>query len=193
MLEDEKHSEKNGEKKSKLSFWEHTVSKLKNHLFPTKSKLENKSRHSWISKSFELAAKYDLNPKLAILAVAILLSFFIFRDIADPQLDYRKGEIAQRLLIAKNTIEFIDKSTSEKKKQDLIDSVLSVYDFDQLSIVRIKEKIQNAFLNLRKKYPILTQRKSATYKKIIKNHSSVDLFYEAKESFSKDLDVEAKR
>ena len=192
MSEDTKNSEKQEERTRKPSFLRYIISKIKSSLSSGNNRLASKHRHRLINNCIEFISKYNLEPKLAIFAIAVLLSFFIFRDIADPHLDYRKGKIAQRHLIAKNTIEFIDKDTSEKKKKDLMDSVLSVYDFDQIAIVRMQEKIQNAFSNIRSNYPFLIRSKSPMYNKIMKDYSSVDQFYTAKESFSKDIGVDLK-
>ena len=133
--------------------------------------------------------RFNLLPKVFTAVVAIILSFFIYRQITDPYLDYRLGDIAQRHLIAQKTVEMVDEETTEAKVKTAVDAVLSVYDYDRRIFFQTTERIRKAFAALRKDHLAvlsLSEKKGAQLADIEKT----EVYLEAKKTFSRALDIE---
>jgi len=169
-------------------------SKIKSDL-PSKHKGKTFSaakRFKWVEEKYKpLDKKYKLTAKLTVLLSAVFLSFFIFRDITDPFLDYREGQIAQRHLIAQSTIEFIDEVTTISKREAAVQAVLPVYDFDHRAIPKSIHNLRSAFRIIRLKFPTLTNSKSKEYIKSLKDEGeSLTSFKSAKKIFSQTIERE---
>ena len=124
-----------------------------------------------------------------VLACSIVISFFIYRQITDPFLDYKLGDIAQRHLVAQRTMEIVDQETTEAKKLASADSVLSVYDYDRKIYFKTTEKIHRAFAILRRHHVgvlKLTEKKGIPQAELYKS----ELFLEAKAAFADALGIE---
>src|SRR5476649_1060791 len=78
----------------------------------------------------KLVTNYRLFPKAIALVLAFVLSFFIYRDISKPFLDYQLGEPAPRPLVAPKTMDLVDEETTEARRQLALANLRSVYDFD---------------------------------------------------------------
>ncbi len=182
---DKKDKDKRQDKTNKKSVLisDHPVfSRIKGEL-PSRNKQKHASRNPWIQRYFGLDVRYQISSKLVILGAAIFLSFFIYREITDPFLDYREGQIAQRHLIAQSTIEFEDETTSEEKRRDAVSSVLPVYDYDHRVIVRSIQNLRTAFRKLRSAYSDVWKGKKTLLKES-------NLFIKSKKLFSQTLEVE---
>ncbi len=177
-------------KKSVLVSDHPVFSRIKGDL-PSKNKHKQTSRNPWMQKYISIDAKYHVSPKLVIFGVAVFLSFFIFREITDPFLDYREGQIAQRNLTAQNTIEFEDEATSEEKRRDAVASVLPVYDFDHRVIPQSIQNLRNAFRQVRSTFPAVWKGKTKSYRKAIEpGGEKTELFVRAKKLFSQTLEID---
>lgn len=143
----------------------------------------------WKEKLSRWIEEYHLKRYALIVCFSILLSFFIYRQITDPFLDYRLGDVAQRHLVAQRTMEMVDEETTEAKKRAAMDSVLSVYDFDRRISNQTKSKINRAFLILRKQHQAvvnLSERRGMTAAELEKT----DAFLDAKKSFEETLEID---
>lgn len=135
--------------------------------------------------------KFDLRSKAVIAAIAIFLSFFIYREITDPYLDYREGQVAQRHLIAQSTIEFVDEPTTNEKRLTAVNSILPVYDYDHRVILKSIQNLRTAFRTMRTRFPNLLRRGSEEFRAISTPGSErSDLFQNAKRALSQALEVE---
>ena len=147
------------------------------------------SKNAWKNWIQDISGLLVLRQALVILLSAGILSFFIFRQITDPFLDYRLGDIAQRHLVAQKTMEMIDEETTEAKRKLALDSVLSVYDLDRRIFFQTTEKIKHAFAVLRKQHVSLLQsleRKPYSAQEIAK----LEDFIDAKKEFSQILSAD---
>ncbi|MCO5142748.1 MAG: HDIG domain-containing protein [Oligoflexia bacterium] len=120
--------------------------------------------------------------------VATVLSFFIYRQITDPFLDYKLGEVANRHLVAPRTLEMIDEETTDAKRMSAVDSVLTVYDYDRRLPYELKRKINKAFRKMRDHYQpiiVLASKRGAST-----DLSSNELFIQAKRAFSEEIEIE---
>ena len=101
--------------------------------------------HPWLARLLELSRSYELR-RVALLAVASLaISFFIYKQIADPFLDYKLGETAKRHIVAQHTMEMVDDETTEAKRRSATEAVLPVYDYDRRLSGSIRARINRAF------------------------------------------------
>lgn len=124
-----------------------------------------------------------------IFASSFILSFFIYRQITDPFLDYRLGDVAQRHLIAPKTMELNDEETTEAKRKAATESILPVYDYDRRLAAQTRQKLGRAFSILRRQYQgllTLSDRKNLPAKEL----ENSNLFKDAKKEFSQALGIE---
>lgn len=136
-----------------------------------------------------LAKRYSLHQFGVIILCAVILSFFIYRQITDPFLDYKLGDTAQRHLIAQRTMEMEDEETTDAKRKSSMDSILSVYDYDRRISGQIKARINRAFATLRKQHQAvinLSERKNLGVGELEKTEA----FLEAKKAFSEALEAD---
>jgi putative nucleotidyltransferase with HDIG domain len=143
----------------------------------------------WKEKFRQLAETHNLPQFGLIVAFSVILSFFIYRQITDPNLDYRLGDVAQRHLVAQRTMEMVDEETTEAKRRAAMDSILSVYDFDRRISNQTKNKIDRAFTTLRKQHQAvvnLSERRGMT----IADLEKTDAFLDAKKSFEDVLEID---
>lgn len=133
-----------------------------------------------------LAKKYNLRHTGLIFLCSFILSFFIYRQITDPFLDYKLGDTAQRHLIAQRTMEMVDEETTEAKRKAAMDSILSVYDYDRRIASQIKGRINRAFSILRKQHQAvinISERRRVTPAEL----ERTEAFLEAKKAFTDTL------
>jgi len=124
-----------------------------------------------------------------ILASSFVLSFFIYRQITDPFLDYRLGDVAQRHLIAPKTMELSDEETTDSKRKAAAESILPVYDYDRRLASQTRQKLGRAFSLLRRQYQgllTLSDRKNLSASEL----GNSRLFQDAKNDFSQALGIE---
>jgi putative nucleotidyltransferase with HDIG domain len=135
-------------------------------------------------------AKEKRLPQLGgMVGVAVILSFFIYRQITDPFLDYKLGDTAQRHLIAQRTMEMVDEETTDAKRRAATEAVLSVYDYDRRIPGQVKARLSRAFAAMRRQHAALMSagsRKGANLADLEKS----DLFQEAKKDFTEALELE---
>lgn len=190
---DKKDKERRSDKTNKKSVLisDHPVfSRVKGDL-PARNKHKHSSRNPWVQKYFNIDARYKVTPKLVIFGVAVFLSFFIFREITDPFLDYREGQIAQRRLIAQRTTEFPDHETTEEKRREAIASVLPVYDYDHRAIVQSIQNLRNAFRRVRSTFPDVWKGKKKAYQEAVSSSAfETELFKKSKKLFSQMLEID---
>ena len=144
---------------------------------------------TWSERLQAFALRYSLHQYGVILLCAFILSFFIYRQITDPFLDYKLGDTAQRHLIAQKTMEMEDEETTEAKRKASMDAILSVYDYDRRISGQIKARINRAFSTLRKQHQAvitLSERKNMAAGELEKTEA----FLEAKKTFSEALEVD---
>ncbi len=158
-MPDQKHGNEITSKLEKLTKsvieTDHPVfGKIKKEL-PTLHGRGTPKRHPFFEIFKSLDQRYKLNFHFFLIAVSIILSFFIYRQLTDPFLNYELGDTAQRHLVAQRTIEMVDEETTEAKRKAARDSVLSVYDYDRRIFFSTTDKIRRAFMAVRKDYPSL--------------------------------------
>ncbi|RZA06122.1 MAG: hypothetical protein EOP11_11140, partial [Proteobacteria bacterium] len=133
-------------------------------------------------------AKEKRLPQLGgMVLIAAALSFFIYRQITDPNLDYKLGDTAQRHLIAQRTIEMVDEETTEAKRRASTEAVLSVYDYDRRIPAQAKARLGKAFGAMRSHHGALmnlADRKGTSPAELEKS----ELFQSAKKSFTDALE-----
>ncbi len=105
---------------------------------------------NWNSRLLAWAYQIYLKRIALIFAAALVLSFFIYRQIADPFLDYKLGDTAKRHLVAQKTMEMVDEETTEAKRSAAMESILPVYDYDRRLSATVRAKVNRAFAMLRK-------------------------------------------
>lgn len=134
-------------------------------------------------------ASYRLLPKFVAFAMAFVLSFFIYRQINTPYLDYSVGDIAQRHLVAPRTLELLDEDTTATKRKIAVASVLPVYDYDRHVIPQLTSRVRKAFTNLR--------HNSGLLRLVAKSHippleelAPLAIFQEAKRGATEELGVD---
>lgn len=116
-------------------------------------------KSDWHRIFSELNVRFGLGQKFVIFLMCTVISFFIFRQITDPHLDYRLGTYADRPLIARSTVEIIDKESTEAKIADAVASVRPVFDYDRGQVKELRERVEKGFLLMRKKYPRILRQK----------------------------------
>ena len=137
----------------------------------------------------KLFQKKEFLYAVAILASAFVLSFFIYRQITDPFLDYRLGDIAQRHLIAPRTMELTDEETTTAKRKASTDAILSVYDYDRRLASQVRLKMGKAFSLLRRQHQAavnLSDRRGLAPAELERS----TVFQEAKKAFAGSLGIE---
>ena len=105
-----------------------------------------------VARFLQIARDYDLLRFGLIMLASLVISFFIYRQIADPFLDYKLGDTAKRHLVAQRTMEMIDEETTEAKRKSAIESVLPVYDYDRRLSFQIRSRINKAFSLVRRQH-----------------------------------------
>ncbi|NUM87605.1 MAG: HDIG domain-containing protein [Bdellovibrionales bacterium] len=106
--------------------------------------------HPWLELWEEWNARFQVNLWFFIALTAFVISFFIYRQITDPFLDYKLGDVAQRHLVAQKTVEMVDEETTETKRRTAVEQILSVYDYDRRIFFQTTEKIRRGFALVRK-------------------------------------------
>jgi putative nucleotidyltransferase with HDIG domain len=142
-----------------------------------------------LAKFRHLAEKYNFSQIGLILLCAFILSFFIYRQITDPFLDYRLGDVAQRHLVAPKTIEMVDDETTAQKRKAAQDAVLSVYDYDRRVSAQEKARITRAFFLMRKRYQAvvnISERRGMNLDELVKTEA----FLDAKKAFTDELGID---
>jgi cyclic-di-AMP phosphodiesterase PgpH len=145
-------------------------------------------KHPWLAKLEELSRHYNLSRFALVLSLAMVLSFFIYKQITDPFLDYKLGDTAQRNLIAQHTMEMVDEETTEAKRRAAVEGILSVYDYDRRISAQTRSKINRAFNTMRRQH-------QAVMNLADRHMSAAELaktepFIQAKKEFSEILDIE---
>jgi cyclic-di-AMP phosphodiesterase PgpH len=141
-------------------------------------------RTSLLERVWHLAQAKNLPMLGFVLSISFLLSFFIYRNITDPAMDYQLGEVAQRHLVSPRTIEMVDEETTEAKRQSAAESILAVYDYDRMVAANVRAKVSQAFQTLRKQHQAvvnISERRRLSPGDLEKT----DAFREAKKSFEK--------
>ncbi len=146
------------------------------------------SVHPWLDFLKNWSRDRRVASKGLIAICSILISFFIYRQITDPFLDYKLGDMAQRHLVAQRTMEMVDEETTDAKRKSSLEGVLSVYDYDRHIFYSTTDKIHRAFQIVRKDH-------EAALDLVNKRVSSADMartdsFIQAKKAFSTALDME---
>lgn len=142
-----------------------------------------------VERIMHALARPEIRRLALIVAAAFVLSFFIYRQITDPFLDYRLGETAQRHLIAPRTMEMVDEETTEAKRRAGQESVLSIYDYDRRIPGQTLGRIKRAFETARRQHQAvvnISQRKGMSQAELEKT----DAFADAKKSFGEELGVD---
>jgi putative nucleotidyltransferase with HDIG domain len=142
-----------------------------------------------VAKMRHLCEKHNLYQAGLIVLCAFILSFFIYKQITDPFLDYRLGDTAQRHLIAQKTMEMVDEETTEQKRKAAMDAVLSVYDYDRRIAAQTRLKINRAFTNLRKQHQAvvnISERRGMNLEELVKTEA----FLDAKKSFTDTMEID---
>lgn len=153
---------------------------------PNLHKQQSTAAHPALELLLRWNTRFDLTKKGLILLAAMILSFFIYRQITDPFLDYKLGDVAQRHLIAQRTMEMVDEETTEAKRKSSVDAVLSVYDHDRRIFFQTSDKIRKAFAILRKQHQAVISLAEKRGGELEKSEA----FLEAKKAFSEALEIE---
>lgn len=146
-------------------------------------------KHPWLDKLIEWSQSAHILRAGLIIFSAALLSFFIYRQITDPFLDYKLGDVAQRHLIAQRTMEMVDEETTDAKRKAATDAILSVYDYDRRLPAQIRNKIARSFALLRRQHQAvvtLANRRGITSDELEKNET----YLEAKKALTESLEVD---
>lgn len=160
--------------------------KIKRELPFLQRQAEHENPH--VARFQALAREHDLARVGLIMLAALVISFFIYRQIADPFLDYRLGDTAKRHLVAQRTMEMIDEETTEAKRKAAMEAVLPVYDYDRRLSSQIRAKINHAFATLRKQHQAvinISGRRMAAGE-LEKNQAFID----AKKDFADILEID---
>lgn len=144
--------------------------------------------HPLVTNLLEWNVRFRLLPKLVALFIAVILSFFIYRNITDPYMDYRLGDSAQRHLIARKTVEMYDEETTEAKRRASVEGILSVYDYDRRIFFQTTERLRKAFSLVRREH--LAAIRLVEKKMPISDLERADAFIQAKKAFSTALDTD---
>jgi cyclic-di-AMP phosphodiesterase PgpH len=145
-------------------------------------------KHPFVAKLELLSREYDLLRVGLIVAAATLLSFFIYRQITDPFLDYRLGDTAQRHLVAQRTMEMVDEETTEAKRKAAEASILSVYDYDRRQAAGTRAKVAQAFLLVRKQHQAVVNIWERRLP--VGELEKTEAFIQAKKEFSEALEID---
>lgn len=146
------------------------------------------SANPWIERWETWNARFHLSLYFFIALSAVVISFFIYRQITDPFLDYKLGDTAQRHFVAQKTVEMIDEETTEAKRKNAVDQILSVYDYDRRIFFQTTEKIRKAFVQVRRDFSGLLResRQKESSAAFVKSPD----FLEARKQFSGVLEQE---
>jgi len=98
-----------------------------------------------------------------------------------------EGMIASRDIKADKNYEIVDEEATDKFKQEAIESVISVYDYDDLVAESIAERIRLAFANTRVRYESILESKKTNRR--AKPKLSEDESSELNEVFSESLGI----
>lgn len=110
------------------------------------------SENPWVARFHYWARVLRFRRVALIFCASMVISFFIYRQIADPFLDYKLGDTAKRHLVAQRTMEMVDEETTEAKRKAAMESVLPVYDYDRRLSLQIRSRIDHAFTVVRRQH-----------------------------------------
>lgn len=145
-------------------------------------------KHPVVARFEAIVEEYDLVRLCLIFGAALLLSFFIYRQITDPFLDYKLGDIAQRHLIAQRTMEMVDEETTEAKRKAAQEGILSVYDYDRRLAGHTRGKIAQAFGLVRKQHLAVM---NIWERRLPQGElEKTEAFIQAKKEFSETLEID---
>lgn len=147
------------------------------------------SKHPQLEKLKQWLGSAHIIRLACIVGVASVLSFFIYRQITDPFLDYKLNDIAQRHLIADRTMEIVDEETTLAKRKVALDAILSVYDYDRRISGVIRGRIERAFQQMRRQHQdvvSLVNRRNISPEELEKSES----FLRAKKTFSEIAEID---
>jgi len=109
-------------------------------------KSSNESNHHNKENEIGLGKKFIQNPFLFLFLFVIILSYFLsyLPSKSLPQLT--EGEIAPSDIIAPRDLTIEDKETTEKRKEEAVEVVLPVYNFNHNVFLNTEEKIRGIFI-----------------------------------------------
>lgn len=170
------------------SILEPSFGKARRELLPFGVPRSFLSSASWKDRYVALSHRLGLKKLALIVATAVVLSFFIYRQFTDPFLDYKLGDTAKRHIVAQKTLEMVDEEASSAKRKSAMDGVLSVYDYDRHLSGLIRARINHAFSTMRHQHQAVINL-SGRYQ-MGGELEKTQAFLDAKRSFTEIMDIE---
>ncbi len=127
-----------------------------------KSKIEETPRRAGVFSTHMTASTYRTG---ACLILAGIITLLIAPRLTTPRYTYDPGDIAKHTVRAPRDFSVEDSTSTEKKKAQAAEEVLSVYDFNSRAAQELEKRITEAFSFMRNAIESLSQGKSVSEEK----------------------------
>ncbi|MFO8084616.1 MAG: HDIG domain-containing protein [Desulfobacterales bacterium] len=134
---------------------------------------------------------------IILLVISAIIAFLFYPSLGGIEHVYDVGDVAKRNIKAPKDFFVEDKVASEDKRNDAVEKILTVYDFNQALMLRLAENIDEAFSDMRAYHNTasnLTDDRLADHQKFVENQSAEkqndsDTVWGKKEEFEKKLGI----
>jgi len=159
------------------------------------SKLEDTKKASGFANPFTVPSTFRL---LLLLALSAFIALLIAPRTTVPEHSYRPGDIAKNNIRAPQEFSVEDTETTEIRRREKAESVLSVYDFNSRAEQEVEKRITSAFsvmrenLKAREQLPeqaLLPEEEKSTFQNVLKirvNDKDFDLLMQRQ--FKKEIE-----
>ena len=114
------------------------------------------------SKSKDKWFRPEIQRWLILLALSLIISILLFPNILRKPPKYDLGDIAERDIKASHNFLIEKKELTEKRRQEAVKDVLSVYDFD-ITASDLIPRLKQAFSEAREYYPYYAQAEDIAF------------------------------
>lgn len=117
----------------------------------------------------------QLNKLFLLAAASLFLTFLISPKIIFRPLNYTEGDIIQQNIVADEDLLLPDVESTKLKKEQLLDNLGPVFDYDPSLMKETKNKITTAFATVREAFSSINKQQKVLGQDIRK--ASLDIFY----------------
>ncbi len=123
-----------------------------------------------------------------LISVSIIFTILLYPNLVIKEQTYRVGDVARGNIKATKDFLLEDKESTEAKRGQAVEKVLTVYDYDETLVDKINQQVKSAFDELRTVIDAeKKQSKNASTGNIKKKTSLHDLIWQKKADFDKKI------
>ena len=113
-------------------------------------KMVKKMKKGKFSKNTKnLFDKFFFHRLLVLFLVVSAITFIISINFFPGKINFKEGEVANKDIVAHQTIEYVDQKATEKLKDEAARSIKEVYNLNLASIENVEKDIANFFTDLK--------------------------------------------